>query len=277
MFGIGDFAALGRVSVRMLRHYDAIGLLRPARVDPSSGYRYYSADQLSRLNRIIALKDLGFTLEQVQTVLDEKVDVTELRGMLRLRRAQLREQLAVESARLTRIEARLRLIESEATMSTEEVVIKAIAPVRVAELSAVAASYEPPDIGPVITPLYPELFRRLEEAGIAMAGPPMAYYGSAPDAPDGVICHAAVPIGEVPAGNLGVEIVDLPGVEEAATLIHHGPMDSVDTTMQVLARWIDENGYSSATGKFAREVYLDYDPSHPDTGVTEMQLPISRT
>ena len=70
MFTIGDFARHGRVSVRMLRHYDATGLLRPARVDPASGYRFYEAGQLARLNRIIALKDLGFTLEQVRTMLD---------------------------------------------------------------------------------------------------------------------------------------------------------------------------------------------------------------
>jgi DNA-binding transcriptional MerR regulator len=73
----------------MLRHYDAIGLLEPATVDPGSGYRFYRADQLLRLNRIIALKDLGFTLEQVRAILDDGVNVEQLRGMLRLRRAQL--------------------------------------------------------------------------------------------------------------------------------------------------------------------------------------------
>jgi DNA-binding transcriptional MerR regulator len=87
MFTIGDFARHGRVSVRMLRHYDGIGLLRPSRVDPASGYRFYEAGQLARLNRIIALKDLGFTLDQVQRVLDEQVSVEQLRGMLRLRQA----------------------------------------------------------------------------------------------------------------------------------------------------------------------------------------------
>jgi DNA-binding transcriptional MerR regulator len=85
-FSIGEFAQHGRVSVRMLRHYDAIGLLRPACVVPASGYRLYEASQLADLNRIIALKDLGFTLQQVQAVLDEKVPVAELRGMLKLRR-----------------------------------------------------------------------------------------------------------------------------------------------------------------------------------------------
>jgi DNA-binding transcriptional MerR regulator len=89
MLTIGDFARHGRVSIRMLRHYDAIGLLRPAHVDQASGYRFYQAAQLSRLNRIVALKDLGFTLQQVQAILDEDVRTQELRGMLRLRRAEL--------------------------------------------------------------------------------------------------------------------------------------------------------------------------------------------
>ena len=274
MFAVGEFASLGRVSVRMLHHYDAVGLLRPARVDPSSGYRYYSADQLSRLNRIVALKDLGFTLEQVQRVLDDKVDAAELRGMLRLRRAQLQEHLAVENARLARIEVRLRMIESEEIMSTEEVVVKPLAPLRVAELSAVAVNYEPSSIGPVLSPLYPELFRRLAEAGLPMAGAPLAYYEPAAD--DTVVCHAAVPVREVPANDHGLALVELPGVEQAATLIHHGPMDAADATMQTLARWIDEHGYAAAAGRFAREVYLDYDPAYPEAGVTEMQLPVIR-
>jgi DNA-binding transcriptional MerR regulator len=89
MFSIGEFARHGRVSVRMLRHYDAIGLLHPACVDPASGYRFYEASQLAELNRIIALKDLGFTLQQVQAILAEQVSAAELRGMLKLRRAAI--------------------------------------------------------------------------------------------------------------------------------------------------------------------------------------------
>ena len=87
MFSIGEFARHGRVSVRMLRHYDTIGLLRPACVDPVSGYRLYQASQLAELNRVIALKELGFTLQQVQSILAEQVSAAELRGMLKLRRA----------------------------------------------------------------------------------------------------------------------------------------------------------------------------------------------
>jgi DNA-binding transcriptional MerR regulator len=130
MFSIGDFARHGRVSVRMLRHYDAIGLLRPAHVDPATGYRSYTAGQLSRLNRIVALKELGFTLEQVGSILDDKVSVEELRGMLRLRRAELQSRIAADAARLAQVEARLQIIEREGAMPNDDIQVKRIPAVR---------------------------------------------------------------------------------------------------------------------------------------------------
>ena len=100
MFNIGDFARLAGVTVRMLRHYDSLGLLVPAHVDPVTGYRRYAAAQLPRLNRLVALKDLGLTLAQVGTVLDAQVSAEELRGMLTLRRAQIEDQMAADRGRL---------------------------------------------------------------------------------------------------------------------------------------------------------------------------------
>jgi DNA-binding transcriptional MerR regulator len=194
MFTIGDFARHGRVSVRMLRHYDATGLLRPVHVDPASGYRYYTAAQLARLNRIIALKDLGFTLQQVQEIVDEKVSAEELRGMLRLRRAELETAMAAAGAQLVQVEARLRAIESEGRMPTNDVVIKGVPTVRVAELTATAASFEPEDIGPVIGPLYDELFLRLGSAGVTPTGPGVAYYEDAPEGGGRISVHAAVQV-----------------------------------------------------------------------------------
>src|SRR3954468_8266153 len=166
MFSIGEFAKHGRVSVRMLRHYDEIGLLRPARVDPVTGYRTYGGAQLARLNRIIALKDLGFTLGQVGGILDEKVSVESLRGMLRLRQAELEAAIAADTTRLTRVAARLRTIEDEGLMPPDDVVVKSVPGVRLAELSGLAGSFAPEDISPVIQPLYRELRRRLDVDGV---------------------------------------------------------------------------------------------------------------
>ncbi|MFF2951214.1 MerR family transcriptional regulator [Kitasatospora sp. NPDC057965] len=275
MLNIGDFAKHGRVSVRMLRHYDAVGLLRPARVDPFSGYRCYEAAQLARLNRLIALKDLGFTLQQVRAVLDEEVDTAELRGMLRLRRAELAAAMAADAERLARVEARLRTIESEGTMSTHDVVVKRVPSVRAAELTGVAASYEPQDIGPVIGPLFEELCGRLAAAGIAHNGPSVARYEDTGGGDGSVLIRVAVPIAASvdPAGEHGLAVVDLPAIEEAVTVVHRGSMDDSLGAVQALARFIEENGYRS-TG-YARELYLEC-PEEVADWVTELQEPVQR-
>ncbi|ANP54896.1 DNA-binding transcriptional MerR regulator [Streptomyces griseochromogenes] len=272
MFTIGDFARLGRVSVRMLRHYDATGLLRPAHVDPVSGYRHYTAAQLARLNRIIALKDLGFTLRQVRDIVDEMVGAEELRGMLRLRRAELETAMAAAGARLVQVEARLRAIESEGHMPTNDVVIKNVPAVRVAELTATAASFGPEDIGPVIGPLYDELFRRLDSAGITPTGPGVAYYEDAPEGGGRISVHAAVQV-SAPLREGTLRILDLPSLDEAATIVHHGSMDTVLPTAQTLDRWIDANGYRSAG--YPREINLEC-PQNRDDWVTELQAPVTR-
>src|SRR5690349_13499337 len=115
MFKIGDFSKLSRVSVKTLRYYDELGLLKPAHVDHFTGYRYYSADQLPQLNRILALKDLGFSLEP-----------TQMREILLMKQIELRQRVQDDQARLIRVEARLRLIEQEDTMPTYDVVLKRI-------------------------------------------------------------------------------------------------------------------------------------------------------
>jgi len=267
MFSIGEFARHGRVSVRMLRHYDAIGLIRPACVDPATGYRSYQASQLDDLNRVIALKELGFTLQQVQAILEEKVSAAELRGMLKLRRAEIQARIEAETTRLARVEARLMTIEDEARVPADGVIIKRLAPVRVAELTGVAAGYEPEAITPVIQPLYHDLWQRLASAGICKSGPALAYYEEAEDG--AVVVHAAAPVA---TGSVqGVSIVDLAEVESAAAIIHHGSMDDVLPTGQALARWIDANGYRS-TG-YAREITLNWS-CDPEQWVTELQQPI---
>ncbi|MEU4262487.1 MerR family transcriptional regulator [Streptomyces argenteolus] len=275
MFTIGDFARYGRVSARMLRHYDAVGLLHPDRTDPATGYRYYGAAQLARLNRIIALKDLGFTLQQVRAVLDEQVGTRELRGMLRLRRAELEAAMTSAAARLAQVEARLRSIESEGHMPTEDVVIKRVPAVRVAGLTGTAASYRPQDITPVIGPLYEKLFALLDAAGVRPSGPGIARYEDDPAGAGAVTVHAGVTVSgaaapPAPLGDTGIIVAELPAFE-AATIVHRGPMDGVLATEQILARWIDVHGHRPAG--YSREVSLEC-PQDREKWVTELQQPL---
>ena len=140
-------------------------------------------------------------------------------------------------------------------MTTQEVVLKEIAPVRVAELTAVAASYQGEDIGPVIQPLYPELFRRLAAAGDHPTGPSIAWYEPA--------AAATATRGRARRGDSSTSSRRPPDVDGGATCPRCAPPRrsstmvrwTTSTSMQALARWIDENGYR--TDGFAREVYLD--------------------
>ena len=132
MFRIGDFSRLSLVSVKALRYYDELGLLKPARVDEFTGYRYYAASQLTRLNRVLALKDMGLSLEQIALLLDKEPTPDQIRGLLRLKQVELQQQLVEGQARLTRIEAWLQAFEQEVTMPGYDVILKKVAPLKVA-------------------------------------------------------------------------------------------------------------------------------------------------
>jgi DNA-binding transcriptional MerR regulator len=269
LFAIGDFARHGRVSVRMLRHYDAIGLLCPAHVDPATGYRSYEAGQFADLNRIVALKDLGFSLEQVRTMIADQITPAELRALLTMRRAELESSVAESFARLAQVESRLRGIEG--ALPIADVVIKELPAVRLVGLTSTAASFTPEDIGPVIHPLCAELGRRLPTAAVHPAGRLTCLYERSRQAEDEAVVRATVPASVDADGNLnGLEVVDLPAVR-AATLVHRGPIDQVLPAWQALARWIDDNGHRSSEP--ARELYLDC-PDDPAQWVTELQEPI---
>ena len=116
--------------------------------------------------------------------------------MLRLCQAELQSAIA-DTSRLAQVEARLRIIELEGAMPVDDIQVKRIPAVRVAELTATAARLEPASINPVIQPLYRELGERLSQAGLTPAAPATSYYEDVPDG-DGVIVHAALPVSADP-------------------------------------------------------------------------------
>ena len=110
----------------MLRHYDKIGLLKPAHIDPFTGYRAYTADQLPRLNRILALKDLGLSLQQIGRLLNDNISASEIRGMLTMKKAEIEQTLHNEINRLRHVGMRLSQIEQEGQLWEHDIIIKSI-------------------------------------------------------------------------------------------------------------------------------------------------------
>ncbi len=264
---IGNFSRIGQVTVQTLRHYDEMGLLNPVEVDTLTGYRYYTLDQLPRLHRILALKDLGFSLEQVAHLFEDDLSPLQLRGMLRLKQSELRREVQERLDRLERLEARLGMIEQENQLPTHEVIIKRVDPLRVVSLRRVIPSYWDEE------PLWVELANQIEQAGIKTCEPSLSIYHAGEPEINAEVCIA------IPANvtvTRGVSIRALPEVENMASTIHKGPFTGFASAYADLLKWIDVNGYQ-VNGP-DREVYLRL----PEEGqyrtdpnaITEMQVPV---
>lgn len=267
MLSIGDVARIGHVSVRMLRHYDALGLLTPARVDPFSGYRSYEADQLARLHRIVSLKDLGFTLDQVRLVLDGGLSAEELQGMLRLRRAQVADEHARARAVLVEVEHRLRIIEKETVMSDIDYVVNPLPEVRL--LARTASATDRVALGALVEPLFIAVAEDLDHAPGSLEIP-IASYDMHEESIEVTAGYAYD--GEALGDS---EIRTLPAAEQGVCGVHRGPMDGIGRSWQTLHLWLREQGWEPSGP--TREYYVVAEPEDDQSGwVVELQQPVVR-
>lgn len=270
MFKIGDFSRLSRVSIRTLRYYDRVGLLKPAHVDPFSDYRYYTADQLATLNLILALKDFGLSLDQIRELLAESVPPEQLHGMLRLKRAELTAQIAEEQQRLARIEARLRQIGQEAAPDLDAIVLKSIPEQPAALLRATIDAY------PEVSRLFDQLFATLAERHIIPVGPPLTLYHQPEYRDHEIDIEIAVPVADGTVlldSDTPVRSGSIPSVESAACLVHQGSYESIGSAYAALMRWLEINQYE--IDGHIREVYL-HNARRDAPPIVEIQVPVRR-
>jgi DNA-binding transcriptional MerR regulator len=272
MLRIGDFSRIAQVSVQTLRYYDDLGLLKPVEVDRFTSYRYYSFDQLPRLHRILALKDLGLSLEEIARLLQDELSAEQLKGMLRLKETELKEHVDEEFLRLERVRARLRQMEQEQTMPNYEVVLKKLEPQTIAGVRGKIPAF------PEQRPLWEELGKFLAAQKITTNGACLTvYYSEEPDI-DAEVCESVARA--FPDGGR-VKFHTLPPVEQAACIVHHGPFTTIGEAYSFLLKWIPSNGYE-CVGPI-REVYLHEaehegaSVSQTDSGtVTEIQYPVRK-
>jgi len=270
MYNIGEFAAFGRVSVRMLRHYDAIGLLAPAHVDPVTGYRHYDDPQLVTLLRIVELRQLGCSLDDAAEVIGAADPVGALRAVLERRRSALSATIADERAQLTAVETRLRQLEGNA-MTTIEVEYRRIEPVTVYAASGVAAGMGPTFVGPVVESLLGPLHAALEAAGVAYEEPGVFWYEPVPDTEQLRVNVSWIASGTPQAGE-GYEVVELPAIERAATYRYRGDMPGIGDAWMALTEAAAANGDHLLDPM--REIYLEADGPQSEW-LTELVIPVS--
>lgn len=270
MLRIGEFSRLARVSVKALRHYDRLGLLEPARTDVLTGYRYYSSDQLPRLNSILAFKELGFSLGQVKRLLDEEPTVTQIRAMLELKRDEAVRTLEAERDRLVRLEARLSSLGGEVgAVGRYEVVVKAVGAQRVAAIRDVLPVYG------AVGGLFGELRSYAGRHGVSGGAWISVWYDDGYKETD-VDGEAAFVTGDPLPTDGRVEERTLPAVGMMACTVHHGSFATIGGAYAALLGWIEVNGYRVVGPN--RELYLrgGEEIDNPDY-VIEVQFPIEKT
>jgi DNA-binding transcriptional MerR regulator len=274
MFSIGEFARLGTVSVRTLRHYDEIRLLQPAKVDPETGYRSYAPSQLGQLNRIIALKDLGFSLTQAGKLLNG-ITVEELRGMLAPRRAQLEQELEEYTTRLREVEARLDYIEGESAMPADDITVKKIPAMGVVAIGGTAPGIGPSHVVPVVNRSRAQFDELNIPALVKVTGPFMVFFEDHDG--DEATIYLALPVAEPPAElPPPAQYMVLPAIE-AATADRNGRASSIyPAVYHDLVHWANAHGFQ--TSGPGRDIWIHEidDISQVDEQVFETQLPFTR-
>ena len=281
MIKIGDFALLADVSVRSLRHYDKLNLIKPAYINQDNGHRYYTLDQLTRLNRLIALKNLGIPLKQLEALLNADVSESDLRGMLLLRKAELKSQMQEAQQRLNGVEMRLHQIEDMGRLHDYDVIVKSIPQQPIVSLR------EHINTGHDIPSKFDKLYRKIQPLGINIQQAvglfhrrvvPKKYpcsslpYSVAPDA-----LECAFIVDATKSLNLKNPFAtrELPAVEAMATVLYQGAYLHRGAAVLALYRWA-ENNNTWFKGPI-REIYLQVkqqDAEHPDN-LVEIQFPLS--
>lgn len=282
MLKIGDFSQLAQVSVRALRIYDEMGLIKPIHVDKFSGYRYYEAEQLPRLNRIIALKDLGFSLEQISHLLDGELSAEKLRGMLMMKQAEIEQELNESQLRLMRVEARLRQIEREGKVAPYEVTVKEVGEMTIASSKNTLATFE--EMVAARCPMYANIYEWIEANQLTSTQPELAVYDNPEYTETNINLELAVAVEKKSSvrrnrqkEERSVELRQLEPVNQMASIIHHGKFIEAGDALIALYQWVGENGYETC-GAY-RELHLfgrELGVVEDDVVTIEMQIPFRK-
>jgi DNA-binding transcriptional MerR regulator len=251
MFPIGRFARLAGISAKQLRAYDALGLFRPAWVDPWSAYRYYSPAQLPELRRILALRQLGMGLDEI----GDLIRGGNLRAALDRRRVELERDRRLAEERLAALDI---------SVGDTDVVLRPVSeePVAVMALGADASG------------AFDELEAHVRDAGRRAHRPP----GAIPSQRE-IYVPVSGPIPET--DRIAYRRLRAARV---ASVIHRGPYSGIAAARQALLRWVDASGLAPAGPM--RTLYLQFgaDPAlrlpadwvveRSEDLVTELQLPV---
>lgn len=272
MFKIGDFSKLSKVSIKALRHYDELGLLKPVMVDDFTGYRYYSSNQLPRLNKILALKDLGFSLNKIIEIIDYDQNSELVSSMLYIRKKELMDSIEKDRKKLSRIETLISIINEDTNHNEfkHDVIIREVDSFRIASIRKKIPSYDKQG------PLWEELITYLHDNSIKILHPCIVNYHDRGYKESDVDLEIAIHVASIGPSNGTITFRDLEGYKEMACIIHKGSYESIASTYRIIMRWIEENGYKIIGNNRALLLEGGWSVKSLKDYITEIQIPVSK-
>jgi DNA-binding transcriptional MerR regulator len=274
MFRVGEFSKIAQVSGRLLRYYDEIGLFKPVRIDSETGYRYYSAQQLPELNRILALKELGLTLDQIARLVTGHISTDEIRGMLVMKKAQIEQTLREELTRIRYIESRINQIDREGELRDYEVVLKSVPAqklIAVRERSMTLATLQ--NAAKEVRRWLPAQVGDKALGYFALIIHSELWESDNMDVAYGFLLNGDVASEFALPGGKVIHVLELPAVETMATTMYMGIPESGHRGYSALGLWAEANGYHFASP--SREVFIRLPRSSTENEVlAEIQIPV---
>lgn len=262
LYRIGMFAAMNHVTIKALRYYDEQGLLPPAYVDMENGYRYYTLGQTADLQKILALKESGFSLDDIREI-RSGVDATDI---LAKKRAEILSKLAALTEQLAKLESYLNRGKERLASPVR---IKKLPEVLVASMERRIESYD--DLFTVM----PEMGREMERLGCECAIPEYCFthYLEPGYKEEDIRIETCEAVTERKEGSEKLRFQVFPETE-AACIFHRGSYQKLPMAYEMILQYIEENGYEIVGN--IRENYIDgvWNKDSESEWLTEIQIPI---
>ncbi|NFE80658.1 MerR family transcriptional regulator [Clostridium sporogenes] len=271
MLKIGDFSKLSRISIRMLRHYNEIGLLIPKSIDDFTGYRYYSEAQLPVANRITALKDMGFSLGVIGQILSQYNDSHKLKTYLQLKQREIKEEADILNQRLLLLESTLNRLGKDDNIMNYNVTLKELPERTVASVRKVIPSYDQEGM------LWHILMNETEDLQIQDDNPcyTLAIFHDGEHKEQDV----DVEVQKSVKGNYkNTENVVFKRVApiQMASATYQGSYEKVNEVNEAVANWVRDNGYEFNGLSFCIYHVSPYETQNPEKWVTEVCYPVKK-
>lgn len=271
MLKIGDFSKLSRISIRMLRHYDQMGLLMPETIDPFTKYRYYSEGQLPLASRIHALKDMGFGLKTIVEILETYGDPEAFRSFLRVRHSEMQAQLEKTNRQLLMLETTLNRIGKEDQSMNYTVVLKEMPQRRVASLRKVIPAYDQESL------LWNQMMEELKPQQVKMANP---CYGLAVFHDEGykesdVDVEIQISLDGEYEDTENVVFKTVPKMT-IASATYQGSYEQLTDVNMAVANWVRDNHYTFHGASFCIYHVSPAQTEDPSEYVTEVCFPVEK-